>query len=125
MATFAKYTATSSITTVAHMGTGALMDVVTDFNAAEGDILDVNPVDADIYTAGDQAFRFIGQGAFTLGQPGEISYVHSGGNTIIQFQTGESPDVDGASCCRASTRRRPAGSCCSDLVIAGTRVPGA
>ena len=78
-----------------HMGTGSLMDVVSDFNAAEGDILNVSSVDADIYAAGDQAFRFIGQAAFTVGSPGEINYFHSGGNTIIQFQTGESLDVEG------------------------------
>lgn len=80
----------------ADMGaTQATMDVITDFNAADGDIINVSSVDANIYAAGDQAFRFIGQSAFTSGVPGEINYVHVGGNTIIQFQTGESPDVDG------------------------------
>jgi Ca2+-binding RTX toxin-like protein len=80
----------------ADMGTTrAVMDVITDFNAGEGDIINVSAVDADIYAAGDQGFRFIGQAAFTTGVPGEINYVHVGGNTIIQFQTGESPDVEG------------------------------
>jgi Ca2+-binding RTX toxin-like protein len=75
--------------------TRALMDVITDFNAAEGDIINLSSVDANVYAAGDQAFRFIGQAAFTTGVPGEINYVHANGNTIIQLQTGESPDVEG------------------------------
>jgi Ca2+-binding RTX toxin-like protein len=70
------------------------MDVVADFNFAQGDRIDLSGIDANTYAAGDQAFRFIGQGAFT-GAPGEINYFYSGGNTIVQLQTGMDPDVEG------------------------------
>ena len=80
----------------ADMGsTAGTADIITDFNAADGDIINVTSVDANIYASGDQAFSFIGNTAFHTGVPGEINYVYSGGNTIIQFQTGESPDVEG------------------------------
>jgi hypothetical protein len=70
------------------------MDVISDFNFAEGDRIDLSAVDANTYAAGNQAFTFIGQAAFT-GTPGEINYYYSGGNTIIQLQTGMDPDIEG------------------------------
>ena len=69
-------------------------DFVEDFVPGDGDRLDVSGVDADIYAAGDQPFRFIGNAAFS-GTPGEINYVHQDGHTIIQMQTGTSADVEG------------------------------
>lgn len=69
----------------------ATMDVITDF--APGDVIYIEGIDADVYTPGDQAFRLIGQAAFS-GTPGEINFVHINGNTVVQFQTGTSPDVD-------------------------------
>jgi Ca2+-binding RTX toxin-like protein len=72
-------------------------DVITDFNIAEGDRINLGLVDADVYTDGNQAFTFIGMAAFS-GTPGEINYYHSGGNTYIQLQTGMSADVEGVIC---------------------------
>jgi serralysin len=72
----------------------ATMDVIADFNFAQGDRIDLSGIDADVYAAGNQGFHFIGQGAFT-GTPGEINYYHSGGNTIIQLQTGTGTDIEG------------------------------
>jgi serralysin len=78
-------------------------DVIVDFNFAEGDRIDLASIDADIYALGNQAFTFIGLEAFTLNTatpensdviPGEINYYHSGGNTYIQLQTGQSADVE-------------------------------
>jgi Ca2+-binding RTX toxin-like protein len=66
-------------------------DVIWDF--AEGDRLDVGAIDADVYASGNQAFTFIGTSAFS-GTPGEINYVHSGGDTYIQLQVGTSADVE-------------------------------
>ena len=60
----------------------------------EGDRLDLVGIDADVYAANNQEFRFIGAAAFS-GTPGEINYVHHNGETIIQMQTGTSIDVDG------------------------------
>jgi Ca2+-binding RTX toxin-like protein len=74
--------------------TAATADLVADFNAAQGDRIDLSNVDANIYAAGNQAFTFIGTAPFS-GAPGEIRYVHSGGDTLIQMQTGIDPDVEG------------------------------
>jgi Ca2+-binding RTX toxin-like protein len=74
--------------------TTATADRLGDFVPAEGDRLDVSGVDADIYAADNQSFRFIGNAAFS-GTPGEINYVHQNGDTIIQMQTGTSADVEG------------------------------
>ena len=71
-----------------------LADRIMDFNAAEGDLIDLGGIDADVYAGGNQAFTFIGTAAFS-GTPGEISYYHAGGNTYIQMQTGTSVDVEG------------------------------
>jgi Ca2+-binding RTX toxin-like protein len=69
-------------------------DLVTDFNFAEGDRLDLSGIDADVYAAGNQAFTFIGTAAFS-GAPGEINYYHAGGDTFIQLQTGTAVDIEG------------------------------
>jgi Ca2+-binding RTX toxin-like protein len=74
--------------------TAATADVITDFNFAAGDRIDLGYVDADIYADGDQAFAFIGTAAFS-GTPGELRYYHSGGNTYIELQTGTAADVEG------------------------------
>jgi Ca2+-binding RTX toxin-like protein len=72
------------------------MDVITDFtfDGTQYDRIDLNVIDANVYADGNQAFVFIGQAAFT-GAPGEINYIHSGGNTIIQLQTGVDSDIEG------------------------------
>ena len=91
--------------------TVATADLITDFNIAQGDRIDLSGVDADIYTNGDQAFTFIGTAAFS-GNPGEINYFHSGGETIIQLQTGTSADVEAVIRLPARSPRTPAGSRC-------------
>jgi Ca2+-binding RTX toxin-like protein len=73
--------------------TAATADVITDFNAAQGDRIDLSQIDANAYVDGDQAFTFIGNAAFS-GNPGELNYVYVNGDTIIQMQTGTSPDVE-------------------------------
>jgi Ca2+-binding RTX toxin-like protein len=71
----------------------ATADLITDFNPAQGDKIDLSNVDANILVAGNQAFTFIGQAAFS--GPGQVNYVQVGGETIIQMQTGQDPDVEG------------------------------
>jgi Ca2+-binding RTX toxin-like protein len=68
-------------------------DLITDFNAAQGDRIDLSLVDANDYANGDQAFTFIGNAPFS-GTPGELNYVYVGGDTIVQMQTGTSADVE-------------------------------
>jgi Ca2+-binding RTX toxin-like protein len=81
----------------------ATADLIQDFNFAAGDRIDLSLIDANVYVDDDQPFAFIGQGAFTLNDatpdpsdatPGQIRYFHSGGNTIIELQTGTSPDIE-------------------------------
>jgi Ca2+-binding RTX toxin-like protein len=78
-------------------------DVIVDFDFAAGDLIDLSDIDANVVDGGDQQFEFIEQAAFTLDTstpdpsdvlPGEIRYFHSGGDTIIELQTGTSPDVE-------------------------------
>ncbi|MDB5433647.1 MAG: Hemolysin-type calcium-binding repeat-containing protein, partial [Caulobacter sp.] len=53
-------------------------DIVTDFSAAQGDFIDLAAIDANTLLAGDQAFSFLGTGAFTH-HAGELHYAVSGG----------------------------------------------
>jgi Ca2+-binding RTX toxin-like protein len=51
-------------------------DVIYDFSSKEGDKIDLSGVDANTLLAGDQAFTFLGTGAFTK-HAGELNYVYS------------------------------------------------
>ena len=70
------------------------MDLITDFNFAEGDRISLSAVDANVFASGNQAFTFIGQAGFS-GTPGEVNYIHVGNETIIQMQTGMGTDIEG------------------------------
>jgi Ca2+-binding RTX toxin-like protein len=72
-------------------------DVIEDFNAAEGDVISLSTIDADLMAPRNQAFTFIGMAAFS-GTPGEIRYYHAGGNTYLEMQTGVVADVEGVIC---------------------------
>jgi Ca2+-binding RTX toxin-like protein len=61
---------------------GADADVITDFSHAQGDEIDLTAIDANSGAAGNQAFSFIGSGAFTH-HAGELRYAVSGGVTTI------------------------------------------
>jgi hypothetical protein len=55
-------------------------DVIQDFSA---DIIDLQQIDADVTTAGDQAFSFIGTTPFSA--PGQVHFFADGlGNTIVE-----------------------------------------
>jgi Ca2+-binding RTX toxin-like protein len=71
------------------------MDLISDFNFAQGDRISLTGVDANALVSGNQAFTFIGQAAFS-GAPGEVNFVHIGNETIIQMQTGQDADVEAA-----------------------------
>ena len=68
-------------------------DAIVDFNVDDGDRIDLSAIDANLVASGNQAFTFIGSAAFS-GTPGEINFVHSGGDTLIQLQTGTSADPE-------------------------------
>ena len=67
---------------------GANADRITDFSHAQGDRIDLSGIDAGIGAAGNQAFRFLGTGAYTH-HAGELHYFHSGSDTVL------SGDVNG------------------------------
>lgn len=58
--------------------TAATADRIYDFSFAEGDRIDLAPVDANFIFSGNQAFDFIGTQAFTH-TAGELRYTQSGG----------------------------------------------
>jgi len=57
-------------------------DLIGDFSGREGDLIDLSGVDANAGVAGDQAFAFLGRGAFT-GTAGELRYDASGGELVL------------------------------------------
>jgi Ca2+-binding RTX toxin-like protein len=74
--------------------TQATADRIADFSFAQGDLIDLSAIDADIVAAGNQAFTFIGTAAFS-GAPGELRYYHAGGSTYLEMQIGTAADVEG------------------------------
>ena len=71
--------------------TRALADVITDFSQAAGEKIQLALADANAGVGGDQAFTWIGNGAFT-GAAGQLRYAQQGGNTYVEGDT----DGDGA-----------------------------
>ncbi|MGL4960309.1 MAG: calcium-binding protein [Inquilinus sp.] len=65
-----------------HSLTGAGADRITDFSHAQGDRIDLSPMDASTTVAGNQAFSFIGAGLYT-GVAGQLRYSVVGGVTTI------------------------------------------
>lgn len=68
--------------------TKATADLVTDFRAKDGDLIDLSEIDANTVLADDQAFKFIGSKAFH-DKAGELRYATDRNGTWIQG------DVDG------------------------------
>jgi serralysin len=68
---------------------GAGRDRINDFNSAQGDLIDVSGIDANVNTGIDNSFTFIGTSAFT-GVAGELRFDSTAaGNSIV------SGDIDG------------------------------
>jgi Ca2+-binding RTX toxin-like protein len=63
-------------------GLGAAADRITDFVQIV-ERIDLRGIDADIGTAGDQAFSFVGTAAFS-GTAGELRYLYDGVDTWVQ-----------------------------------------
>ena len=61
-------------------------DRIIDFSHSEGDRIDLGDVDASTIAADDQAFAFLGTGAFT-NVAGELRYQQAGGNTYVYGDT--------------------------------------
>ena len=76
------------VTTTEIPSTAAGRDLITDFSHAQGDRIDLSLIDANIGAAGDQAFTYLGTGAFT-GVAGQLHIWIDAGKTIV------SGDVNG------------------------------
>ena len=64
-------------------------DRINDFTSAQGDLIDVSGIDANVNTGGDDSFTFIGTSAFT-GVAGQLRFDSTlAGNSIV------SGDIDG------------------------------
>jgi serralysin len=74
-------------------GLGANRDRITDFTVG-GDRLNFALIDADAATAGDQAFSFIGTGAFAATGIGQIRYGTSGADILVQADVNGDGIVD-------------------------------
>jgi Ca2+-binding RTX toxin-like protein len=73
--------------------TSSTSDQIYDFSQLDGDKISLVEVDANEALADDQAFTFIGNGAFT-GTAGELRYYQSNGQTYIQGDTNGDGDGD-------------------------------
>jgi serralysin len=62
-------------------GVGTKRDVVADFDGAEGDILNIHGIDANLATILDDAFTFVGKNAPGIG---EIGFVETANLTILR-----------------------------------------
>ncbi|MGL4961126.1 MAG: calcium-binding protein [Inquilinus sp.] len=69
-------------TAASHSAVGANADRITDFSHAQGDKIDLSTIDANTGLAGDQAFSFIGTGAYT-DVAGQLRYSVVGSTTTI------------------------------------------
>lgn len=61
-------------------------DVITDFDRAQSDRIDLSGIDANLHLAGDQGFRFLGTGSFSK-KAGELRYEHSKNVTLVHGDT--------------------------------------
>ncbi|MGK7865696.1 SdrD B-like domain-containing protein [Falsiroseomonas sp. E2-1-a20] len=64
-------------------------DSLLDFSWFEGDRINLSPIDGHLGQAGDQAFVFVGSGAFTAGGQGSVRYEHDGGDTMVLVDAGD------------------------------------
>jgi len=65
----------------------AKADVIADFTVADGDLLDLSAIDANVKKNGNQAFVFIDDQGFH-GKPGELrAFVNGSGDTVVQGDT--------------------------------------
>ncbi|WP_085723023.1 calcium-binding protein [Pseudomonas sp. R37(2017)] len=59
---------------LSEMGLGTLRDVIGDFKTAEGDKIDLSTLDANVATAVNEAFSFIGASAFSSNATGQVRF---------------------------------------------------
>lgn len=67
----------------------ATPDRVVDFAWAQGDVLDLSAIDANLGLAGDQAFTLVAGNAFAGGGQGSIRQAQSGSDTRVEIDQGD------------------------------------
>src|SRR5262249_29100246 len=70
------------------------IDVIHDFNPAEGDKIDVSQMDSNDAVPGSQDWTFIGASSFTA--PGQVRFGSDGVDTFIFFNTNSDPTAEAA-----------------------------
>ncbi len=65
---------------------GTARDSIGDFRQDQNDVIDLSLIDANAKLGGNQAFDFLGTGAFT-GVAGQLRYQFSGADTLVQGDT--------------------------------------
>jgi Ca2+-binding RTX toxin-like protein len=73
--------------------TEATADVVGDFDPVQGDLIDLNQIDADETVEGNQDFTFVGADPFTAA--GQVAYTTDGIDTFILLNTDADSDAEG------------------------------
>ncbi|MDP3418833.1 SdrD B-like domain-containing protein [Falsiroseomonas sp.] len=67
----------------------AAPDLILDLSWFEGDRIDLSPIDGHLGLAGNQAFAFVGTGAFLGGGQGSVRYEHAGADTLVLVDAGD------------------------------------
>jgi hypothetical protein len=70
-------------------------DLIGDFSARQGDVIDLGDIDARSGTSAADAFKFIGSRGFT-GHAGELRFAYSGSSTLIQMDVNGDRHADSA-----------------------------
>lgn len=71
-------------------------DVISDFQQGDA-LIDLSQIDANRNSAGkNDTFTFIGTASFTAGTAGQVHYLVSGTNTLVEFDTNGDTVADGA-----------------------------
>jgi fimbrial isopeptide formation D2 family protein/uncharacterized repeat protein (TIGR01451 family) len=67
----------------------AASDTILDFSWFEGDKINLSPIDGHSGQAGNQAFAFVGTGAFAGGGQGSVRYEQDGADTLVLVDAGD------------------------------------
>ncbi|MCT7667063.1 M10 family metallopeptidase C-terminal domain-containing protein [Shinella kummerowiae] len=68
-------------------------DFIVDFNRSQGDKIDLSAIDANTTVAGNQAFTFVGEKAFSH-KAGELRYTNANGDTYLHGDANGDGTID-------------------------------
>jgi len=73
--------------TLADFAPAAAPDAIGDFSHAEGDRINLSPIDPNSLTAGNQAFAFIGTAAFSANGQSQVRWQVQGADVLVQIDS--------------------------------------